>query len=79
MEREGKMNSRTNRTKRRRDLAKAREAGSRLCEAVSAWIKELGGVPLAITDLTAKEISKSKYRLSVVVRGTLPKSRYELK
>jgi len=71
--------SSTDRAKRRRDLAKAGEAGADLCAAVAEWVRALGGVPLDVRDLRAKEIGKGRYRVSLVVKGTWPKMKYALK
>ena len=65
--------------KRRRDLAMAREAGADLTESVSAWVRALGGVPLHVDDIRAKEIRKGSYRVSVRVKGTWPRTKYALK
>ncbi len=73
------MATRTETKARRRDLAKAREAGSELCDAVAQWVRALGGVPLNVRDLRAKETSKGRYRVSVIVRGTWPRKKYALK
>lgn len=69
----------TETAKRRRDLAKAREAGSDLCNAVADWVRALGGVPIHVSDLRAKETSKGHYRVSLTVKGTWPKAKYSLK
>jgi len=72
-------NTRTDTTKRRRDLAKAREAGAELSASVAAWVRELGGVPLEVGDLRVKETRKGHYRVSLAVKGTWPRAKYALK
>ena len=69
----------TETAKRRRDLAMAREAGADLSAAVAAWVRALGGVPIRVDDLKAEAYGKCRYRVSLRVRGTWPKAKYELK
>ncbi len=69
----------TETAKRKQDLAKAREAGAVLCEAVKDWVRSLGGVPIKVTDIRANESGNGRYRVSLSVRGTWPRKKYELK
>ena len=69
----------TDTAKRRRDLAKAREEGGYLCAAVASWLRALGGVPIQVGDLRVKATTKDRFRVSLSVRGTWPKAKYELK
>jgi hypothetical protein len=58
---------------------KADAAGDKLCAAIAAWVKELGGAPVEVGGLRIRNKGRGKWTLSADVTGFRPAEKHELR
>lgn len=59
-------------TANRKNLAKAKRAGDKLCAALAAWVKTLGGRPVVAGPIIVRGVSKHHFDVVVRITGSAP-------